>query len=296
MDIEKYLKSQKKIIDKALDKFLPSEKEFPQKIHQAIRYSVFAGGKRLRPILVLASTQIFTKKIKHILPTACAMELIHSYSLIHDDLPCMDDDDYRRGQLTSHKVYGEAIATLAGDALLTYAFFLITNNYKADGVSKENLIRAIREISFAAGVGGMIGGQVVDMQSENKEIDIPTLQYIHTHKTAALICASIKSGAILANASEKEIKALSLYAEYFGLAFQIIDDILDITGDEKKLGKKLGSDIKKKKATYPSVLGLKDSKQQAIELIEKAKASLKIFGNRAKVLVALADFVLSRDR
>ena len=244
----------------------------------------------------MASAEIITKKIKPILPVACAIELIHSYSLIHDDLPCMDDDDYRRGKPTSHKVYGEAIATLAGDALLTYGFFLMTNSFEKNEIFKENLIRAIREISFAAGIGGMICGQVVDVQSEGKEIDTPTLQYIHTHKTAALICSSIKAGAILANAKPREIKALSLYAEHFGLAFQIIDDILDITGDEKKLGKKVGSDTKKKKATYPSVLGLRDSKQQAIELIEKAKASLRIFENRAEVLHELADFVLKRDR
>lgn len=288
-----YLDSFKRIIDIALNKFLSKKNEYPATIHSAMRYSIFAGGKRIRPILTLTTGKLLGLDFRKILPAACAIEMIHTYSLIHDDLPCMDDDDYRRGKLTCHKVYGEAIATLAGDSLLTLAFKVFSENSKVD----SNLtIKALGDLAVAAGTYGMIGGQVVDIESENKVGSLPLVQYIHTHKTGSLICSSIRVGAILSGATSKELYALTKYGKYIGLAFQIIDDCLNITGDEKKLGKKIGSDLKKKKITYPAVFGLIESKNRAYELCEKAKKSLNIFGNKAIVLKKLADFIIKREK
>jgi geranylgeranyl diphosphate synthase type II len=295
MDIKEYLNNRCKIVNNALDKFLPKESIYPSIIHKSIRYSVFAGGKRIRPILVILSAETLGKSYKRVLPTACAVELIHTYSLIHDDLPCMDNDDYRRGMLTNHKVFGEGIATLAGDALLTYAFELISKNKEVNGVKPENVLKVINVISKACGTSGLIGGQVVDILSEGKKVSKLELKYIHTHKTGALICASLQAGAILSDAKEKEYSALTEYGENLGLIFQIVDDILNVTGDAKKLGKSVGSDAKRKKITYPSLFGIENSKKEIQKLKEKAKNSVKIFKNKSKLLNKLVDFVIERE-
>ena len=289
-----YLDSLKSIVDRALDKYLPGKNEYPSSIHSAMRYSVFAGGKRIRPILTLSVAKLLGKDYRYVIPAVCAIEMIHTYSLIHDDLPCMDDDDYRRGRLTCHKVYGEAIATLAGDSLLTLAFKVFLENSNTAGC--ERTLKALADLAKASGTYGMIGGQVVDIESENKDADLPVVQYIHTHKTGALICSSVRVGAILSGAKKKELYALTKYGEYTGLAFQIIDDCLNVEGDEKKLGKRVGSDLKKKKATYPAILGVQESKKRSYELCEEAKNSLKIFGEKAKILKDLADFIIKRDK
>ncbi|MBI2154585.1 MAG: polyprenyl synthetase family protein [Candidatus Rokubacteria bacterium] len=256
-----------------------------------MRYSVFAGGKRLRPILVIAGAEAVRGRVEEggtlnrILPTACALELIHTYSLVHDDLPAMDDDDYRRGRLTNHKVFGEAIAILAGDALLTLAFGLL-----AEHASLE----VVKEVARAAGTFGMIGGQVVDIQSEGKSVDAETLEYIHRHKTAALIRASLVSGAMLAGASPAIFKVIGEAGTHLGLAFQIVDDILDVEGSLEELGKTAGSDRRKKKVTYPEHFGLETSRIKAKSLIEDAKAALRPLGPRAEPIRALADFIFQR--
>ncbi|MBI3030899.1 MAG: polyprenyl synthetase family protein [Candidatus Rokubacteria bacterium] len=250
-----------------------------------MRYSVFAGGKRLRPILVIAGAEAVGGKMERVLPAACALELIHTYSLIHDDLPAMDDDDYRRGRLTNHKVYGEAIAILAGDALLTLAFGLLAEHASLD---------VVREVAAAAGTFGMIGGQVVDIQSEGKSVDAETLEYIHRHKTAALIRASLVSGAMLSAASAPALTAIREAGTHLGLAFQIVDDILDVEGSLEELGKTAGSDRRKKKVTYPEQFGLEASRLKAKSLIEDAKAALQPLGDCAEPIRALADFIFQR--
>lgn len=295
MKIEKYLTEKSKIVDATLNKYLPKSSVYPSIIHQAMRYSVLAGGKRIRPILVIMAAEVTGGYCKRVLPTACAMELIHAYSLIHDDLPCMDDDDYRRGKLTNHKVYGENIAVLAGDGLLTYAFGLINKNKEISGIKAQNVLKALEIIANAAGTFGMVGGQVVDILSENKKINLPVLQYIHTHKTGALICASLQSGAVLSQASSEEYKALTKYGENLGLIFQIVDDILNVTGDAKKLGKSVGSDAARKKVTYPSLYGIKESKEKVEELRTKAKNCLKVFGAKGVLLSQLVDFIIERE-
>ncbi|MFH1824254.1 MAG: polyprenyl synthetase family protein [Candidatus Firestonebacteria bacterium] len=294
MNIREYLNIRKKIIDNALEKFLPKEKEYLGIIHKSMRYSIFAGGKRIRPILVVLSAEILGKNYKLVLPTACALELIHTYSLIHDDLPCMDNDDFRRGRLTNHKVFGEGLATLSGDALLTYAFELISRNVKVKGVKPENVLKIINIVSKACGTSGLIGGQVVDILSEGKKVSKSELKYIHTHKTGALICASLQAGAILSDAKDKEYDALTTYGENLGLLFQIVDDMLNVVGDAKKLGKSVGSDAKRKKITYPSLFGIEKSKEEIEKLRKKAKNSVKIFKNKAGLLNELVDFVIQR--
>lgn len=295
--ITHYISEKKKLIDEALDNYLPSSKKYPSVIHEAMRYSVLTSGKRLRPILVLAAAETLGKDPKFLLPIACACELIHTYSLVHDDLPCIDNDDYRRGKPTVHKVYGEAIATLTGDALLTYAFYLFAEGAAKDPrIGEVRAMKALYEISSASGTNGLIGGQVVDIQSEGIDVNLPTLQYIHTHKTGALIRVCLRVGAILSKATPKELQALSLYGEYAGLAFQIVDDCLNISGDEKRLGKKVGSDAIRKKATYPKIFGLEESKKRAYELYEHIKESLKIFGKSAIILQELANYILNREK
>src|SRR5205809_387248 len=240
-----------------------------------MRYSVMAGGKRLRPILVIAGCEAVGGMAERVLPTACALELIHTYSLIHDDLPAMDDDDYRRGRLTNHKVFGEAVAILAGDALLTHAFRLVAGN--VDGASDARAIAdVVAEIAEAAGTDGMVGGQVVDIESEGKTVSAETLDYIHTRKTAALIRASLRVGAMLAGAKPDALKAITRAGEALGLAFQIVDDILDVEGSLEELGKTAGSDQRKQKATYPALHGLEASRRRARQLIEDAKVALEL--------------------
>lgn len=284
------------LIDEALSRYLPGPQVTPAAVHEAMRYSVFAGGKRLRPILFLAAAEAAGGDIAPLMPAACAMELIHTYSLIHDDLPVMDNDDYRRGKLTNHKVFGEAMAVLAGDALLTLAFGLIAECGLTGGVSPLVTAEVIREVSRAAGSQGMIGGQVVDIQSENQSIDKKTLAYIHAHKTGALFKTSVRSGAQMGGGTEQEIRNLTEYAENLGLAFQITDDILDVEGDSQKLGKTVGSDERKKKSTYPAIYGLENSKKSAADAVTKAISALDAFGEKADILRYIADYLLHREK
>lgn len=293
MNFSEELKQWSRRVDEALERYLLPTEEYPSTIHEAMRYSIFAGGKRLRPILVLAATQAVDGDIEKAMPVACAMELIHTYSLIHDDLPAMDNDDYRRGRLTNHKVYGEAMAILAGDALLTKAFELIAQTDSAIPATAVN--RVTLEIARAAGSQGMIGGQVVDMLSENQNIAGDVLEYIHRHKTGALFRASLRAGAILGGASEEQLAALTVYAEQMGLAFQIKDDLLDIEGDAAKIGKPVGSDVKNQKVTYPSIYGLEEARQMAASASAEAVAALKIFGAKAEFLREMMHFIISRD-
>lgn len=294
MDLKKYLDQKREIIDEALNQYLPPETEYPQTIHEAMRYSVFAGGKRLRPILVIAAAEVVGGGAEKVLPTACAIELIHTFSLIHDDLPAIDNDDYRRGKLTCHKVFGEDMAILAGDGLLTHAFQLLAQNSEIKTINKEAMPLVIKEVAAAIGTLGLIGGEVVDIQSEGKEIDLPRLEYIHSHKTGALIAISLRVGAMLVDAQEEEIEALFQYGKLIGLAFQIVDDILNVEGDEVQLGKPVGSDLRQKKATYPALFGIEASRQKARRLVEEAKKELEIFGEKGEILRLLADFVVER--
>lgn len=285
MDLIKYLEKKRKLVDRTLDSLLPKEKERPNTIHKAMRYSVFAGGKRLRPILALATFELLGGKGKKILLPACALELIHTYSLIHDDLPCMDDDDLRRGKPTLHKVFREGIAVLAGDALHALAFEILTSTKRPD---------VVLEVAKAIGTKGMIGGQVADLEAEGKsKISLPEVKYIHQHKTGALVKASVMVGALLGDASPKKLLVLSEFGQKLGLAFQIIDDILDVTGEERLIGKKTKKD--KLKATFPKVIGVERSKKIAEKLIQQAKDQLGIFKRNGVVLKNLADFVVNRS-
>jgi len=294
MDIKAYLKKNREVVDKALELLVPPAKTFPPKIFEAMRYSLFAGGKRVRPILAIASAEALGAKTAGLLPIAGALELIHTYSLIHDDLPAMDDDDLRRGRPTCHKVYGEAMAILAGDGLLNRAFEVLSDPRRLKSVTALRLMAITKEISLASGVYGMVGGQVVDMESEGKDVNLPTLEYIHTHKTGALIRASVRTGAIYARASEKRLKALTRYGERVGLAFQIADDILDIIGSQEEIGKDVGSDLRKGKKTFPSFYGLEESRRRAKEVSDQALAALKDFDRKADPLRELAKYIVTR--
>jgi geranylgeranyl diphosphate synthase type II len=284
------------MIDAALDQFFPADRHQPATLHRAVRYSLLSGGKRIRPLLVLASAEAVGGKSRNAMPSACAVEMIHTYSLIHDDLPAVDNDDYRRGKLTCHKVFGEAIAILAGDALLTEAFQLMTRQLlPAPLPAREGLIlELVNEVARAAGVSGMVAGQVVDIESEGKEIDLPTLEYLHTHKTGKMILVSIKVGARLGGAKGDPLHALTQYGERIGLAFQIADDILNVEGKPDVLGKSTGSDVTRKKATYPGLLGLEESKRRAAELVERAIDALNPFGPQADPLREIARFIVAR--
>ncbi|MFQ5442110.1 MAG: polyprenyl synthetase family protein [Thermodesulfobacteriota bacterium] len=290
-NLDKYLKEKRELVDRGLQTLLAGEDTYPQTIHRAMRYSLFAGGKRLRPVLVLASAESVGGGSGHALNTACAFECIHTYSLIHDDLPAIDNDDLRRGRATCHKAFGEAMAVLAGDALLTSAFEMIG---ATEGVEEKKVLKVILETAGAAGSMGMIGGQVVDIESEGKDITYPVLEYIHIHKTGRLILASVKSGAILGGADEERLNALIRYGEAVGLAFQIMDDILDVEGTAEELGKTTGGDEVRGKATYPSVLGLEESRQRARELVDAALQALSGFDASADPLRAIAGYIISR--
>ncbi|MEW6327930.1 MAG: polyprenyl synthetase family protein [Thermodesulfobacteriota bacterium] len=296
MDLKNYIAERRALVDQALDRCLPKEEGPAGEVMKAMRYSIFAGGKRVRPILCLAACEAVSGDTAQALPVACALECIHTYSLIHDDLPAMDDDDYRRGAPTCHKVFGEAMAILAGDGLLTFAFQLLSGVLHNTGIRRSNLLEATQVIARAAGVHGMVGGQVVDMASEGKDVDTETVRYIHTHKTAAIIAGSIQAGALIAGGRRNKIKALGRYGEALGLAFQVVDDILDIEGDPKEMGKATGSDIRKKKATYPSVYGLEESRVIAKKLIEEAIGSLHGFRAEAEPLRAIARYILDRKK
>jgi geranylgeranyl diphosphate synthase type II len=294
MDITSYLSRKKDSVDKTLEKLVPPAKIFPSSVHAAMRYSLFAGGKRVRPILAIAAAEALGANTSGLLPLAGTVELIHTYSLIHDDLPSMDNDDFRRGRPTCHKVYGEAIAILAGDGLLNMAFEVLSDPRQLKSVPANRLIAIIKEISTASGVFGMVGGQVVDMESEGKDIDFPTLEYIHTHKTGALIRASVRVGALYARAGKRQYTALTHYGEMVGLAFQIADDILDITGKQEEIGKDVGSDIKKGKKTFPSFYGLEESRRRAVEVVDKAVTALKDFDRKADPLREIAKYIINR--
>lgn len=305
-ELRRYFEDRRVLVDEALEQYLPGAGDSPKEIHEAVRYSVFAGGKRLRPILILAAAEAAGGQVEQALGAAAAIEMIHTYSLIHDDLPAMDDDDFRRGRPTCHKVYGEAMAILAGDALLTQAFILLSlappgDQSESHGgaytrTTAEARLRVIQEIAQAAGSKGMVGGQVVDMLHEDREVDLPTLQYLHMHKTGALIRGCLRVGGILASAGPEQLDALTRYGERIGLAFQIVDDILDLEGNLEALGKQAGSDLRKKKATFPALLGIEESRRWAHRLVSEAQQSLVIFGDRGAALSAIADFVVMRRR
>ena len=290
-DLSAYMAERARAVDQALDRFLPSEAAPPESLHKAMRYSVFAGGKRLRPVLVAAGAEAVGGTLETVMPAACAVEMIHTYSLIHDDLPAMDNDDFRRGVPTNHKVFGEAIAILAGDALLTLAFRLLGDSAGADA---RRLRDVFIEVADAAGSAGMVGGQVADIECEGKRVDAVTVDYIHSHKTAALIRASIRSGALLAGATPPQLEALRVAGNALGLAFQIMDDILDITATSEELGKTAGKDQAQQKATYPAVHGLEPSRRRAQALVADAHAALEPFGPRALPLRALGTFIIER--
>jgi geranylgeranyl diphosphate synthase, type II len=293
VDLSGIMAERRKLVDAALERWLPQQDECPPRIHEAMRYSVFAGGKRLRPLLALLACEAVGGKPEEALPVAVALEMIHTYSLIHDDLPAMDDDDYRRGRLTCHKVYGEAIAILAGDALLTQAFHVLADSSEME-IPAARRVRIVAEIALAAGSQGMVGGQAMDIVAEGQQIQPATLLYLHTHKTGCLIRASIRAGAMAGGAEDLCLDALTRYGERVGLAFQIVDDILDIEGSSQEMGKTAGSDLRKKKATYPAVLGMEVSRGEAARLLQEAKAALRPLGEAAGVLIALADFVGQR--
>jgi geranylgeranyl diphosphate synthase type II len=290
-DLKDYLQQRRILVETALDRSL--QVVYPEKIYEAMRYSLLAGGKRLRPILCLATCELVGGTVDMAMPTACALEMVHTMSLIHDDLPSMDNDDYRRGNLTNHKVYGEDVAILAGDALLSYAFELIAD--KTQQVDPANILEVIRRLGKAVGAEGLVGGQVVDLDSEGcADISLDTLNFIHTHKTAALLEISVVSGAILSGANDAVIGQLTRYAQRIGLAFQIVDDILDITSTQEELGKSIGKDLQAQKATYPSIWGLEESQHQAEHLIQLAKDELETFGPAGQPLVAIADYITAR--
>jgi len=292
-DLGKFLATRTNAVNRALDRFLPAGTAKPATIHRAMRYSLFAGGKRIRPALCLAATAACGGDEADALPLACAVECIHTYSLIHDDLPAMDNDDYRRGKLTNHKVFGEGIAVLAGDALLTQAFEIAA---RSSGRPRYPHRRIILELAHAAGSLQLIAGQVADLEGEGTRISARQLRYIHERKTSALLCCSVRLGGMSANCAPAQLEALTKFGYNVGLAFQVIDDILDVTQSSETLGKTAGKDARARKATYPAIVGLEESRKIAARLTERAFRSLKGFKGKAVALEALARFLLRRDR
>lgn len=296
MDLKLYLNGKRAMVDAALKGFLPEARGPAADLISAMNYSVFAGGKRLRPILCIAGAEAVGGEAHHVIPMACAIELIHTYSLIHDDLPVIDNDDMRRGKPTNHKVFGEAVAILAGDGLLTEAFHLMTHMDLTKEVEPRTLLNVIRLMAEAAGYEGMVGGQLVDIQSEEKELDPSSVEFIHTHKTGALIAASVSSGAILGAGEEHQVKAITSYGQKIGLAFQISDDILDIEGDSLELGKNVRSDERKGKTTYPATFGLERSKEIQRKMVDLAIESLVSFDYSADPLRHIAVYMVERKK
>jgi geranylgeranyl diphosphate synthase type II len=292
-DLQRYLRQQMSAVDGALQRFLPPDSAKPPTIHKAMRYSIFAGGKRMRPALCLAAAEACGGKTEDALPLACAVECIHTYSLIHDDLPAMDNDDLRRGKPTNHKVFGEGIAILAGDALLTEAFAILC---QAKGWPRYSHRILVEELAMASGSRQLIAGQVADLEGEGKKISASQLRYIHERKTSALLCCSVRLGGMSANCTASQLKALTDFGFNVGLAFQIIDDILDVTQTSEQLGKTAGKDTAAEKATYPSIIGLEKSRKIAMQLTERAFDALKFFKGNAVALEALAEFLLKRDK
>jgi geranylgeranyl diphosphate synthase type II len=293
MDMKAYLRSRQRKIDRALDRYLPGANTKPATLHKAMRYSLFAGGKRLRPILCLAATEACRGNIDDALPLACALECIHTYSLVHDDLPSMDNDDLRRGRPTCHKVFGDGIAILAGDALLTIAFEIVSRTKPA---RRYNTSALLREISVAAGSQKLIACQVADLEAEGKDVKRDQLKFIHENKTGAILKSSVRLGAMSGNADARKLSAITRFGQRLGLAFQIIDDILDVTQTSEVLGKSAGKDLAAKKATYPAVIGLEESRAEARQLTRQAHNALSVFsGSDAEPLHALANYLLERE-
>ncbi|MBC6003926.1 MAG: polyprenyl synthetase family protein [Paeniclostridium sordellii] len=294
MNFKDELKSRVNNVEILLNEYMPKEEGYQKTIFEAMNYSLSAGGKRLRPILTLEACKLVGGNEKDAIPFAAAIEMIHTYSLIHDDLPALDNDDLRRGRKTNHKVYGEAMAILAGDGLLNYAYeIMLKESIRKDDSNKY--LKAINEIAKASGIYGMIGGQVVDIESEGKSISMDKLDFIHMNKTAAIIIGCMRAGAIIGGASEIQLENITKYAKNIGLSFQIVDDILDVVGDEAKLGKKVGSDIDNEKSTYPSLIGLDKSKEIAKNLIEEAKLSISNIDKDSEFLNSLADYIVDRE-
>jgi geranylgeranyl diphosphate synthase, type II len=292
-DLQRFLETRTAAVNAALDRSLPPATARPATIHQAMRYSLFAGGKRMRPALCLAAATACGGREVDAMPLACAVECIHTYSLVHDDLPAMDNDDCRRGKLTNHKVFGEGIAILAGDALLTQAFEIAAQCRSWPRYSHRTIFR---ELTHAAGSLQLIAGQVADLEGEGKKTSAAQLRYIHERKTSALLCCSARLGGMSANCTPAQLRALTDFGYHVGLAFQVIDDILDVTQTSEKLGKTAGKDTKAQKATYPSIVGLEKSRKIAAQLTDKAFAALKTFKGKAVVLEALAEYLLKRDK
>lgn len=285
MEIVDYLNEKRKLVEERLEQYLPETTRYPSSIHEAMRYCVFSGGKRLRPILTIAAAEACGGKATEVLPSACAIELIHTYSLIHDDLPALDNDDYRRGKPSCHKAFGEAAAILAGDALLPLAFNLIAKNCGIDGIDEAKTIRVIKEVSLGIGSLGMVGGQVVDLESTTHTLTPPIIQYIHTHKTGTLFRAAVRCGAILVGANKDNLRSLTLYAENIGLAFQIVDDLLDLKED-KTTGERVN---------YPAVFGITASRDKTQELIGRAISALDGLEKKALALSSIARFIGERE-
>ena len=295
-DFQVYLKEKTNFFETELKKEL-QELSYPETIAKGMEYAVLNGGKRLRPFLLFATLELLNEDINKGIKSAIALEMIHSYSLVHDDLPALDNDDYRRGKLTTHKVFGEAEGILIGDSLLTYAFYVLSQK-NLELLSSEQIVNIISKTSEYSGINGMIGGQMIDIQSENKKIDLETLKYIHSHKTGKLIKLPIEIACIIANLEKNKREVLEEYADLIGIAFQVKDDILDVEGNFEDLGKPVGSDIDLHKATYPSILGMEESKKILNDTVEKAKEIIKNkFGEeKGKILISLADFIKNRNK
>jgi geranylgeranyl diphosphate synthase type II len=295
MDLEKYMEQHRACVDETLDRLLPSSTEEPHKLHEAMRYSVFSGGKRFRPILALATCEAVEGEQEDVLPLACAVEMIHAYSLIHDDLPAMDNDVLRRGEPTCHVAFGEALAILAGDALLAEAFRVLTDASLYLHAKSEIILRVAWDVASASGPLGMAGGQTADVQSTGQEVSLPLLEYIHVHKTGELIRAAVLGAAKLSGAIPSQLEALSVYGKSVGLAFQIADDVLDVVGEPSLLGKAILTDQRKGKLTYPLLLGVEESRDRAAELVEQGIQSIHFLGPKAERLRELARYVVDRQ-
>lgn len=296
MELKQYLLEKRIIVDQILKKHLPEMSGPREELFKAMSYSLFAGGKRLRPILCIAAAEAVGGTQEDVMPIACALEMIHTYSLIHDDLPAMDDDDMRRGKPTNHKIFGEAMAILAGDGLLTEAFRVMACPELLKRAGAERFQRVIEIIADASGPHGMVAGQALDVRAENEKIDTSLMETIHAHKTGALLKASVTAGAIMGGATKKEVESLEQYGKDIGLAFQISDDILDIEGDSEQMGKPAGSDIEKGKNTYPSIYGMEKSKIMLREIIENAINMISVFKDSAEPLRQIAVYIIERKK
>jgi geranylgeranyl diphosphate synthase type II len=294
VDIHQYLDQQRQRVDCFLEQSLPDSLCDPEKLYESMRYSLLAGGKRVRPILTIAAAQALGYDNDAILPFAASLEFVHTYSLIHDDLPAMDNDDYRRGRLTNHKVYGDGMAILAGDALLTMAFELCSQDSRGNGLTDSQRLHIVRELAFGSGHQGMVGGQVMDIQAENQEVELEQLQKIHSHKTGQLIRAAVRIGGIIGGASSIQLGSLTGYAEDIGLAFQIADDVLNMVGTREELGKDAGTDEKRGKKTYPSFFGIDGARQLGEECVKRAINRLESFDHQADPLRHIATYIIQR--